>query len=93
MLEKQIERKLIEEIKKRDGIALKQTGMAGFPDRLVLLPSGRYAFVELKAPGEKPRKLQVIRMKQLQKLGFRCFVIDDRTQIGKLLSKLEGGES
>ena len=93
MLEKQIERKLCDEVNKLNGMCLKQNGIAGIPDRLVLLPNGRCAFVELKAPGEKPRKLQVIRMKQLQKLGFRCFVIDDRTQIGKLLSKLEGGES
>ena len=93
MLEKQIERKLCDEVNKLNGMCLKQNGIAGIPDRLVLLPNGRCAFVELKAPGEKPRKLQVIRMKQLQKLGFRCFVIGDRTQIGKLLSKLEGGES
>jgi len=93
MLEKQIERKLCDEVDKLKGMCLKQNGIAGIPDRLVLLPNGRCAFVELKAPGEKPRKLQVIRMKQLQKMGFRCFVIDDQTQIGKLLSKLEGGES
>ena len=93
MLEKQIERKLCDEVDKLKGMCLKQNGIAGIPDRLVLLPNGRCAFVELKAPGEKLRKLQVIRMKQLQKMGFRCFVIDDQTQIGKLLSKLEGGES
>ena len=92
MLEKQIERKLIEEIKKRDGIALKQTGMAGIPDRLVLLPSGRYAFVGLKAPGEKPRKLQELRMKQLKKLGFRTYVVDSIQKIGDILDEI-GGES
>ena len=92
MLEKQIERKLIEEIKKRDGIALKQTGMAGIPDRLVLLPSGRYAFVELKAPGEKPRKLQELRMKQLKKLGFRTYVVDSIQKLGDILDEI-GGES
>ena len=92
MLEKQIERKLIEEIKKRDGIALKQTGMAGIPDRLVLLPSGRYACVELKAPGEKPRKLQELRMKQLKKLGFRTYVVDSIQKIGDILDEI-GGES
>lgn len=92
MLEKQIERKLIEEIKKRDGIALKQIGMAGIPDRLVLLPSGRCAFVELKAPGEKPRKLQELRMKQLKKLGFRTYVVDSIPKIGDILDEI-GGES
>lgn len=90
MLEKQIERKLTEEIKKRDGISLKQTGMAGIPDRLVLLPGGRCAFVELKAPGEKPRKLQEIRMKQLKKLGVRTYVIDGIQKIGDSLDEIGG---
>lgn len=85
MLEKQIERKLCDEIKNRNGMCLKQTGMAGIPDRLVLLPGGRCAFVELKAPGEKPRKLQLMRMKQLRKLGFKCFVIDGAEQIDSVL--------
>lgn len=85
MLEKQIERKLYDEVKKIDGMCLKQTGMAGIPDRLVLLPGGKCAFVELKAPGEKPRKLQLMRMKQLKKLGFNSFVIDGVEQIDSVL--------
>ena len=87
MLEKHIERKLTDAIKSRDGMALKQTGMAGIPDRLVLLPNGKCAFVELKAPGEKPRKLQKIRMKQLRKLGLKTYVIDGVEQIGGVLSR------
>ena len=50
------------------------------------------AFVELKAPGEKPRKLQEIRMKQLQKMGFRCFVVDSTVAIKPVLDMLMGGE-
>ena len=91
MLEKQIERKLYDEVKKIDGMCLKQTGMAGIPDRLVLLPDGKCAFVELKAPGEKPRKLQQIRMKQLKKLGFKCFVIDGVEQIKPTLEVIADG--
>ena len=89
MLEKHIERKLTDEIKSRDGMALKQTGMAGIPDRLVLLPNGKCAFVELKAPGEKPRKLQKIRMKQLRKLGLKTYVIDGVEQIGGVLDEIQ----
>ena len=91
MLEKQIERKLYDEVKKIDGMCLKQTGMAGIPDRLVLLPDGKCAFVELKAPGEKPRKLQQIRMKQLKKLGFKCYVIDGVEQIKPMLEVIADG--
>lgn len=91
MLEKQIERKLYDEIKTVGGMCLKQTGLAGIPDRLVLLPDGKCAFVELKAPGEKPRKLQLIRMKQLKKLGFKCFVIDGVEQIKPMLEVIADG--
>lgn len=91
MLEKQIERKLYDEVKKIDGMCLKQTGMAGIPDRLVLLPNGKCAFVELKAPGEKPRKLQLMRMKQLKKLGFKCYVVDGVEQIKPMLEVTADG--
>ena len=91
MLEKQIERKLCDEVKNRNGMCLKQTGLAGIPDRLVLLPNGKCAFVELKAPGEKPRKLQQIRMKQLKKLGFKCYVVDGVEQIKPMLEVMASG--
>ena len=93
MLEKQIERKLTEEVKKLNGMCLKQTSLAGIPDRLVLMPGGKMAFVELKAPGEKPRKLQQVRIKQLMKIGFMCFVVDGVEMISDVLDSIKGGVS
>lgn len=93
MLEKQIERKLTEEVKKLNGMCLKQTSLAGIPDRLILLPGGKMAFVELKAPGEKPRKLQQVRIKQLRKMGFMCFVVDGLEMISNVLDSIKGGVS
>ena len=93
MLEKQIERKLTEEVKKLNGMCLKQTSLVGIPDRLVLMPGGKMAFVELKAPGEKPRKLQQIRIKQLRKMGFMCFVVDGPEMISDVLDSIKGGVS
>lgn len=93
MLEKQIERKLTEEVKKVNGMCLKQTSLAGIPDRLILLPGGKMAFVELKAPGEKPRKLQQVRIKQLRKMGFMCFVVDGLEMISNVLDSIKGGVS
>lgn len=90
MLETEIERKLVAGVKAHGGMCLKQTGIAGIPDRLVLLPGGQAAFVELKAPGEKPRKLQWMRIKQLQKLGFRCYVIDSMQQAADLVDRIGG---
>ena len=74
MREKQIERKLVCEVKKRGGICPKwvSPGFDGVPDRLVFLPGKHFGMVEVKAPGEKPRPLQVSRHRLLEKLGFRC---------------------
>ncbi len=86
-MEKQIEQAFARAVKARGGIALKLNplGMSGIPDRMVLLPNGICFFVELKAPGQKPRPLQIRRMEQLEKLGFRCFVLDNKKQIEEVL--------
>ncbi|MEE3396983.1 MAG: VRR-NUC domain-containing protein, partial [Succiniclasticum sp.] len=59
--EKQIEQKLVTETRKKGGLAVKfvSPSFSGMPDRLVLLPHGVMGFVEVKAPGKKPRLLQV----------------------------------
>ena len=90
MREKQIESKLVIEVKKIGGIAPKlvSPGFDGMPDRLVLLPDGHIAFVELKAPGNKPRPLQLARHRLLRSLGFRVYVIDDAEQIGGMLDEI-----
>lgn len=87
MMEKQIEQAFARAVKARGGITLKLNplGMSGIPDRMVLLPNGICFFVELKAPGQKPRPLQIRRMEQLEKLGFRCFVLDNKKQIEEVL--------
>lgn len=91
MLEKVIEKKLVAAVKKMGGIAAKfvSPGLDGMPDRLVLLPNGKMAFVELKALGKKPRPLQLRRIKQLQQLGFACYVIDNDDQIGGILDEIQ----
>lgn len=90
MLEKYIEKKLVREVKKMGGMAAKfvSPGLDGVPDRLVLLPNGKMAFVELKAKGKKLRPLQRRRMDQFKNLGFDCYVIDDTEQIGGVLDEI-----
>ena len=94
MREKQIEQKLVQEVKKRGGICPKFTspGFAGMPDRMMLLPGGKIGFVEVKAPGQKPRPLQAARHRLLRGLGFRVYVLDDEGQIEKIISEI-GGDS
>lgn len=86
MREKYIEQKLVREVKKRGGLCEKwNSGSSGWPDRIVLLPDGKIGFVEVKAPGEKPRKLQVHRHEQLRALVYKVFVLDDMGQIGGII--------
>ena len=90
MREKDIEKKLSLMVKKAGGIAVKfvSPSFDGMPDRLVLLPDGVIAFVELKAPGKAPRPLQLARHRLLRSLGFRVYVIDSTEQIGGMLDAL-----
>ena len=46
------------------------------PDRMVLMPHSKIAFVELKTTGRKPRRIQVFMHNKLRALGFRVEVID-----------------
>lgn len=90
MREKAIEQKLTLMVKKRGGICPKfvSPGFDGMPDRIVLLPEGRIAFVEVKAPGKKPRPLQTARHTLLQRLGFKVYILDDAQQIGGILDEI-----
>ena len=92
MREKVIERKLVETVKKLGGIAPKfvSPGFDGMPDRIVLLPKGKVAFVEIKATGCKPQPLQVSRHGMLRKLGFQVYILDNATHIPKILKKIGG---
>lgn len=92
MLESVIEGRLRQEAKKRGGMALKfvSPGMNGMPDRIVLMPGGKLAFVELKAPGKIPRALQEKRIGQLRKLGFSVYVLDGTERIGGILDEIQG---
>lgn len=91
MREKEIEKRLVQEVKKRGGLCWKFTspGIDGVPDRIVLMPDGKIAFVELKAPGKKMRPLQVFRKSQLEKLNFDVYCIDEIEQITEVLHEIQ----
>lgn len=62
-------------------------GRRGVPDRIVIMPGGVVAFVELKAPGKKERHDQVRVQKILRDLG--CLVyssVDSKEKVDKLVS-------
>ena len=92
MREKHTEQKLIADAKVRGGLAVKfvSPGFDGMPDRLVLMPGGHIGFVEVKAPGKKPRPLQVSRHSLLRRLGFKVYVLDSPADIAGMLDEIGG---
>ena len=90
MRERDIERKLVNAIKAAGGICPKWVapGFDGVPDRIVLMPDAKIAFVEVKAPGEKPRPLQLSRHELLRRLGFKVFVLDNVEKIGGIIDEI-----
>ena len=91
MRESFIEEKLTKAVKQNGGLCWKFTspGTAGVPDRIILMPEGRIAFVEVKAPGEKPRPLQLSRHRLLRRLGFKVYVLDALEDIEKIISEVK----
>lgn len=89
--EKQIEQSFAKAVKNMGGISPKfvSPGFDGMPDRIVLLPGGICAFVEVKAPGKKPRALQLARHEMIRRLGFRVYVLDNTQQIGGIIHDLQ----
>ena len=90
MLEKDIEKKLVAEAKKRGCIPVKllSANYNGLPDRLILSPGEKCGFIELKAPGQKPRQLQLKRHRELRTLGFKVYVVDNIDQIVEVLDEI-----
>lgn len=92
MLEKEIESALANRVKENNGLCLKfiSPSMIGIPDRIVLLPKGRIGFVEVKRLGERPRPIQIKRIKKLKDLGFKVYVLDNKNKIDEIIKEIGG---
>lgn len=83
-LEKEIEKKLVNLVRKQGGLCLKWVcpGWSGVPDRIVLLPGARVVFVEVKRPkGGRLSELQKFWRKRLNSLGFSHWIIWDERSL------------
>ena len=91
--ERTVEQKLTKAVKAKGGLALKfvSPNFNGVPDRLILMPFGKMAFVELKAPKKKMRAMQIKRKRQLESLGFSVYCVDDVEMIGDVIDEIEKG--
>jgi len=88
MLEKTIERYLVQKAREKGGLAIKWVApaMAGVPDRIVFFPGGRIVFVELKAPGQRQTTIQIRVTKMLTDLGADVRVIDSKEAVNDLFA-------
>ena len=91
MREKEIEHAMVRYVIERGGICPKwvSPSFSGVPDRLVFLPNGKFGLVEVKAPNQRPRVLQVSRHKLFERLGFRVYVLDNKKDIEGILDEIE----
>lgn len=94
MLEKKIEEKLKDEVKKAGGRAYKfvSPGNTGVPDRMIVMPNGCVGFVEVKQKGKVPTKLQDLQIRRLKEFGCYVAVLDDIQDIPKIIQDIQRGK-
>lgn len=88
MQESKQEGKLQTAVRKAGGIALKNTGYAGIPDRLLVLPNGKIVWVEMKAPNGRLSKIQKTIIKQLRELGHDVRVVSNMQETEELINEV-----
>lgn len=90
MLESAIESYLVRRVKLLGGTCEKFTSPArrSVPDRLITLPGGRVVFVECKAPGKRPTKLQAKDHDDRRALGCEVYVVDSKEAVDALIQRL-----
>lgn len=90
MAEKDIERFLVNSIKKLGGVAYKfvSPGNAGVPDRLIVMPGGKIYFVEIKTEKGVPTVLQCRQMDRLFSLGCDVTLLQGLEQVKNFLARI-----
>jgi len=90
-IEKRIELKLKDGVKRQGGLALKlwPISFTGLPDRMVLLPGARIDFIELKDLKEGPSPRQLYVHRQLRELGFNVFTLNTDLAVENYLTSIQ----
>ena len=95
MLEKELEKKFVNILRKRGCIVYKfvSPGNAGVPDRLVIAPDGKVHFAELKRKGKLLRPLQVMQARRLAKNNVKVHLVDSMEAIQAFIEEVMPNES
>lgn len=91
MIEKTVEEKLVEEVKKLGGLCYKFTspGNIGVPDRIVVL-NGKTVFVELKKPeGGRFSKMQEYQIRRIHENGGIVVRIKNYEEVDKFIEVIQ----
>ena len=91
MLERDIEKILVNEVKKLGGRAYKwvSPGNDGVPDRIVILPGLRPVFVELKTEKGRLSAIQRVQIERLKKMKQDVSVLYGESQVRDFLEDCE----
>lgn len=83
MLEKDIEKYFRHKLIDQSCVVFKfvSPGNVGVPDRIVISKTGKVYFVELKRPGGKVRKLQILCMQKLRKHNVWAGVLSTKAEV------------
>ena len=94
MKESQIERRLVEGVKRLGGMCLKfvSPGTLGVPDRIIITAKGRVIFVELKTETGRLTKIQRYVIGEMQQRGADARVVKGIDEVKELLAEIEGGD-
>lgn len=90
MRESQIESRLVQGVKARGGLCLKFTspGTPGVPDRIVITPTGRVCFVELKTEIGRLANIQKWVIGEMRKRGADVRVVKGASEVKQFLEEV-----
>lgn len=93
MLEKKIERRLVEGVKKRGGMCLKfvSPSTPGVPDRIIITKTGHVIFAELKTETGRLSKMQQYITGQMMQRKADVRVLYGVSAVDELLAELGAG--
>jgi hypothetical protein len=88
LLESDIEKACVRIAFNSDCILLKIQGTKGWPDRVLVTPNGRVAFLEFKRPGGRLTALQDFTLCKLQEMRHRAEKVDSVEEFRLILADL-----
>lgn len=95
MLEKQVERHLVNGVRKLGGLCLKfvSPGTPGVPDRIIITATGRIIFAELKTDTGRLSKIQNFTIGEMMRRGADVRVLKGLSSVKELLAEIERGDA